>query len=356
MTTEDTATPFPTDGQNPARRQFLTAAALAAAAPIAGCAGAPASPASDASDVRGTAHYAIKQTSDGPVRLFLWRKVAAGGGSRGSGPLGTVVFVHGSSVQSQPAFDLQIPGRSEVSVMDAFARRGFDTWCFDCEGYGRSDKKRPINADIAEGARDVAAAVEEIVRITGRSQVLLYGSSSGALRAGLYAQQRPERVKRLTLDALVWTGEGSPTLAERRKRVAQFRAANRRPIDRAFVRSIFTRDHPGTSDLTVVEAFADQVLALDDSMPTGTYLDMSANLPVIDPRQIRVPTLVMRGQWDGIASLEDVNRFFLALPNPDKQLIVMPGVAHTSLRSKNYKLVHHFLASFLSQPDPVYVG
>lgn len=360
MNTEYTATPAEDGARTPARRQFLTAAALAAAAPIAGCAGTPASPGSGASDasggVRGTAHTAIKQTADGPVRLFLWRKVAAGGVPPGTGSAGTVVFVHGSSVQSQPAFDLQIPGRSDVSVMDSFARRGFDTWCFDCEGYGRSDKKRPINADIAEGARDVAAAVEEIVRITGRSQVLLYGSSSGALRAGLYAQQRPDRVKRLTLDALVWTGEGSPTLAERRKRVAQFRASNRRPIDRAFVRSIFTRDHPGTSDLTVVEAFADQVLALDDSMPTGTYLDMSANLPVIDPRQIRVPTLVMRGQWDGIASLEDVNRFFLALPNPDKQLIVMPGVAHTSLRSKNYKLVHHFLASFLSQPDPVYVG
>ena len=45
-----------------------------------------------------------------------------------------------------------------------------------------------------------------------------------------------------------------PTLAERRKRLPQFRASNRRPIDRDFVRSIFTRDHPGTSDLTLVEA------------------------------------------------------------------------------------------------------
>ena len=71
---------------------------------------------------------------------------------------------------------------------------------------------------------------------------------------------------------------------------------------------------------------------------------------------IAVPTLIMRGQWDGIASMQDVNDFFMRLPNPDKQLVVMPGVAHTSLRSKNYKLVHHFLASFLSQPDPIYVG
>jgi pimeloyl-ACP methyl ester carboxylesterase len=120
------------------------------------------------------------------------------------------------------------------------------------------------------------------------------------------------------LDAFVWTGEGSPTLAERKKRVAEYRAKNRRPIDRAMIRSIFTRDHPDTSDQTIVEAFADAVLALDDSVPTGTYLDMSANLPVCDPEKITVPTLILRGQYDGIASFQDLASFFAKLPNPDK--------------------------------------
>src|SRR3954453_12505924 len=109
---------------------------------------------------------------------------------------------------------------------------------------------------------------------------------------------------------MVYTGEGSPTLAERRKRLASFRASHRRPIDREMIRSIFTRDHPGTSDLGVVEAFADAVLALDDSVPTGTYVDMSANLPVCDPAKIVVPTMLMRGQFDGIASFRDLANFF----------------------------------------------
>jgi len=30
--------------------------------------------------------------------------------------------------------------------MEWFAARGFDTWCMDNEGYGRSDKSRPITA------------------------------------------------------------------------------------------------------------------------------------------------------------------------------------------------------------------
>jgi alpha-beta hydrolase superfamily lysophospholipase len=69
----------------------------------------------------------------------------------------------------------------------------------------------------------------------------------------------------------------------------------------------------------VVEAFADAVLALDKLVPTGTYVDMSANLPVIDPTKISVPVLIMRGQWDGIASFQDLANFFTKVPNPDKR-------------------------------------
>jgi pimeloyl-ACP methyl ester carboxylesterase len=163
-------------------------------------------------------------------------------------------------------------------------------------------------------------------------------------------------VARLALDAMVWTGEGSPTLHERRKKLPEFSSKNRRPIDRAFVHSIFNRDHPGTAEDKVIEAFADQILKLDDSVPTGTYVDMCSKLPVCDPEKITVPTLIMRGQWDGIASFEDLSAFFAKLPNPDKQFAVMPGVSHASFQQKNYMLVYHILMSFFTQPAPVYRG
>ena len=305
--------------------------------------------------VSGTEHWTTKRAGADSVKLFLWRKRLKDAASTAARH-GTILFVHGSSVSATPVFDLQIPGKPEASTMDAFARLGYDTWCVDCEGYGRSDKSRPVNADVSCGADDLAAASEYILQQNAGQRLLLYGASSGALRAGLFAQRHPERVGRLALDALVWTGEGSPTLAERKKRLAEYRASNRRPIDRAFVQSIFTRDHPGTSDLTVVDAFADAVLALDTSVPTGTYIDMSANLPVVDPEKITAPTLIMRGQWDGIASYQDLANFFAKLPNPDKQFAVMPGIAHTSTRSKNWALVYHLLDGWFSQPAPVYVG
>jgi pimeloyl-ACP methyl ester carboxylesterase len=298
--------------------------------------------------ITGQEHW----TTKGEVKLFLWEKTL--GKPDASKP--TVLFVHGSSMASQPTFDLTVPGRPDSSAMDWFAARGFNTWTVDMEGYGRSDKRRDTRASIADGADDLAAASDYIMKARGISNFLVYGISSGALRAAMFAERHPERVSRLALDAFVWTGEGSPTLAERTKKLPEFQKMNRRPIDRAFVHSIFNRDHPGCAEEKVIEAFADQILALDDSMPTGTYVDMCSRLPVVDPTKIAAPTIIMRGQWDGIASFEDLMKFFERLPNPDKQFSVMAGISHASFQQINYRTVYHILHSFFTQPEPLYRG
>jgi non-heme chloroperoxidase len=294
----------------------------------------------------GTEHW----TTKGGVKLFLWNKPAAAGVPKA----GTIFFVHGSSMASQPTFDLYVPGRPDSSVMEYFAARGFDTWTMDNEGYGRSTKDRAQNNDISNGADDLAAGTEYVMKASGAKKMHMYGISSGALKAGLFAERHPDRVDRLALDAFVWTGEGSPTLAERKKKLPQFQATHRRPIDRAFVHSIFNRDHPGTADAATVEAFADAILALDDSMPTGTYVDMCSKLPLLDPTRITNPTIVMRGEYDGIASFEDLIAFFTKLPNADKQFAVMAGISHASFQQKNYRVVYHILESFFTQPAPLY--
>ncbi len=335
------------------RRLFLASSALATTGALSTTDAAAQSTSASAPDVTGQAHWTVKKVGSESVKLFMWNKKLA----KSNVPSrGTIVFVHGSSMASTPVFDLQMKGRDDASLMDWFARQGYDTWCFDCEGYGRSDKTRNVNANISCGADDLEAVSEYIMKTNGGQKLLTYGSSSGALRAALFAQRHPERVARMVLDAMVWTGQGSPTLAERKKKLPAYLASNRRPIDRDMIRSIFTRDHPGTSDMSVVETFADAVLALDSSVPTGTYIDMSANLPVCDPEKINVPTLILRGQFDGIASFQDLAAFFEKLAHPDKQFVVMQGIAHTSTRSKNYATVYHILSNYFAQPGPVYKG
>ena len=299
------------------------------------------------STVTGAEHWASK----GDVRLFLWEKYV---GSPTGKP--AVLFVHGSSMASQPTFDLSVPGRADSSVMDWFARRGFVCWCVDMEGYGRSDKWRDIYCDIANGADDLTAATDYITRTRGIASFLTYGISSGALRAALFAQRHPPRVSRLALDAFVWTGKGAPTLDQRRKKLPEFLARKRRPIDRGFVYSIFERDHPDTAEKRVVDAFADAILALDDSMPNGTYIDMCSKLPVVDPERIEVPTLILRGQYDGIAAFDDLLEFFKRLSNPDKQFSMMAGISHASFQQKNYLMVYQILYAFFTQPAPAYSG
>ena len=276
---------------------------------------------------------------------FLWNKKRA----LNTTHQGTILFIHGSSWCSQPTFDLHVEGRPWSSVMDFFAAKGYDTWCLDNEGYGRSDKSRDINFGVENGAQDIVAATDYILQHDQLKKVLLYGISSGALKSALFTQWYPERVSRLALDAFVWTGKESPTLVERRKMLPNLVGVQRRPFNREVIQSVFDRDHPGTADQKMIDAFATASLALDDSVPTGTYIDMCTKLPLIDPLKVVVPTIIMRGQFDGIAGVDDLIEFFKRLPNPDKHFAMMPGVAHASFQQNNYLLVYDVLSSFFGQ-------
>jgi pimeloyl-ACP methyl ester carboxylesterase len=282
-------------------------------------------------------------------KLFLWEKPRTG-----EPPRGTILFVHGSSMASTPGFDLQAPGVDYVSAMDWFAAQGFDTWTVDHRGYGRSYKGPEFLATIADGADDLEAASAYIMKERNTGPLYVYGISSGALRAALFAERHPERVKRLALDAYVWTGKGSPTLEERRKKLAQWKGSTRRPISREFINSIHTRDKVYTVNPALVDPYVKAVLALDDSVPNGTYIDMCENLPVNDPAKITVPTIIMRGQYDGIAGLDDLLDFFKRLPNADKEFAIMPDISHGSFNQMNHMRAYHILYSFLTRPEPVY--
>jgi len=303
-------------------------------------------------DIVATEHWTNKKVGGDDIRLFVYRKKL----NTNDPVAGTILFTHGSSMASTPTFDLQVTGRPFSSVMDWFAAKGFDTWCVDMEGYGRSDKTRDITFDISNGADDLAAASAYITQHCGAEKFLLYGISSGALRAAKFAERYPERVARIALDAFVWTGEGSPTLAERKKKLPQFREQKRRPIDLDFVRTIFSRDHPGTADDAVVEAFANAICALDDSIPNGTYIDMCSNLPLIDPAKLTMPTIIMRGEYDGIAGMQDLIDFYQALATTDKQFTVMPGISHASFQQKNYMMAYEILHGFYTRSEPLYTG
>lgn len=283
----------------------------------------------------------------GDVKLYMFRKrVGAPPAGRTDKPV--LFLVHGSSISST-SFDLTVPGKGEYSMMNEFARSGFDVWTMDFEGYGRSSRTER-NANVAQGVENLTAAVQVLTRETGNQKFHLFGESSGALRAGAFAMAMPEVIDRLVLAAFTYTGEGSPTLADRAKQVEFYRTHNRRPRDRAMIRSIFTRDKPGTSDPAVGDALADAELKFGNDVPTGTYLDMTANLPVVDPLKVHVPVLLVRGEYDGIATEVDLINFFRQLPVADRQFSILPGLAHSLALGINRQLFWHVMQAFLEMP------
>ena len=72
--------------------------------------------------IMGESHW----TEKGDVELFMWRKAP----DRAVQSRGTILFIHGSSMASQPTFDLRIPGRHGRKVFNDLCLNGASgKWC-----------------------------------------------------------------------------------------------------------------------------------------------------------------------------------------------------------------------------------
>src|SRR6187402_2714896 len=286
------------------------------------------------------------------VKLNLWRK-RIGAPAPGEQARPVLFLVHGSSNSSRSSYDLSVPGKGEYSLMNVFARYGYDVWTMDHDGYGYSGSSGN-NSDIASGVEDLKAAMPVLQKETGLTKMHMYGTSSGAIRAAAFAQARPEHVDRLILSAFTYKGDGAAEIARRRARIDELRANTRRKRDAAMIRSIFTRDgHAGTTDPAVPEAIIAAEMKFGDQIPTGTYLDMAANLPIVDPKKVLSPVLMLRGIWDGNSTNEDLLEFYTQLPNGDRQFVILPETAHSPGYGKNRHLLYYAIKNFLAAPAPV---
>ena len=281
------------------------------------------------------------------VKLWVYRKRL-----EGAQPKARLFLVHGSSYSGKTMFDLQVPEREGYSMMDVFARKGYEVWTMDHEGYGHSQKTSG-NSDIQSGVEDLKAAMAVVEKAGTAPRLAFFGQSSGALRAARFASQHPQHVEKLALDAFVWTGKDSPTLAARAKNLPQYQKSNRRPVSAEFYRSVFTRDHSGASEPMLGDIVAKEEMQYGDSVPTGTYIDMTTKLPLVDPEKVKCPVMIVRAEHDGIATDEDILAFFAKLPSPDKELVKISGLAHTALLGVNRARFHHALHAFLSMPARV---
>ncbi len=307
----------------------------------------PAAAAHPAGDIWSSEYWAKK----GDVRLNLWRK-RIGAPAAGETPRPVLFLVHGSSNSARSSYDLRVPGKGEYSLMNVLARYGYDVWTMDHDGYGYSGSSGN-NSDIASGVEDIKAAIPIVMKETGQQKTHFYGTSSGGIRAAAFAQTSPERVGRLILSAFTYKGDGAAEIGRRRAHIDELRANPRRKRDAAMIRSIFTRDgYAASYDPAVAEAIIAEEMKFGDRIPSGTYLDMAANLPIVDPKKIRSPVLMLRGEFDGNSTNDDLLDFYRQLPNGDRQFVILPLTAHAVGYGINRRLLHYAMHNFLAAPAP----
>src|SRR5258708_9011785 len=183
-------------------------------------------------------------------------------------PRQPVLFlVHGSSNAARSSYDLTVPGTGEYSMVNAFARYGYNVWIVDPD-CSRNSHSSGNNSDIASGVEDLKAAMTVVMAETGQQKIHFYGTSSGGIRAAAYAQAQPDRVDRLILSAFTYKGEGAEEIQRRQKNIESLRANPRRKRHANTTRSNFTRDgHPAIYDPAVAETIIAAEMKFGDTIP-----------------------------------------------------------------------------------------
>ena len=281
-----------------------------------------------------------------PNVLIHVREVVLSGRERTAPKDGKVLLLlHGYPTPGYIAFDLD---HENCSMMRYLALHGWDTFALDYEGYGLStrppsmdvpstfpESKAPIHSDVA--INDVERVVDFIMNLRGVEKVHLLGWSLGASRtAPIYTIRHQDRVAKLVLFA---PGYESLGLAE------QYRGYEGYMNITVKVMTI----HPslgdwyqlGTKDELLIpgvfEVVRDALLDSDPKsdelggsflVPLGRLVDMLRANPQFDASKITIPTLVIRGEYDKVATREDNKLLVEELASDVKKYVEIPNASH----------------------------
>lgn len=351
--------------------------------PAAGPDGAPA-PINAAtsnwdSQILSIDHY-VPHTSTNPanagetVQLFVRERVK----DTARGDADVVLFVHGGSVPSVPAFDL---GFEHYSWLAWLAQAGFDVFAMDLTGYGRSPRPQmadPCNVNPAQQSllipRNMPAAcpatypfrlatsqsewdeldrvVDYLRALRNVERVSLVAWSAGAQRVGPYVARHPEKLKYVLFDAPVFT-PSSPTNPPATLPVPGFPMTLQTRADLYRLRWDPEVQCADQIEDGVRDAIWDEAMANDDvgrtwgppegvmRVPTRTvwgWNTSAANL-------ISVPALIIVGEHDGF--LTAGQNLYRDLGTARKVFVKVACGSHFMPWERQHKVLHHVSKNWL---------
>lgn len=312
-----------------ALRQFAAIAVV-----ISGFA-APSGP----QQVAGVEHWVEREG----IKLYVWEKYVGSPADKG-----LIVLAHGSATAGKESFDLQVPGKPSYSLMDYLAREGFDVFALDTRGFGRSTHP-DAHMTTQEASEDLNAVVDHVLKLRGGKRVNLLGWSWGTQYGGMFVIAHPEKVEKYVSYAQMHVD--SPDIAKRRPRIEAFRKNPYVTIAEAGWKPRFSSLTPAeANDPEVVDVYAKAAAQVERKTATGPQLDMVTIMPMLNPRLIAVPTMLIHGQYDDVADLDGLLPFFRQLPHPYKKYVVVPNAGHMMHLQKGHQLFQRELTAFFKAP------
>jgi pimeloyl-ACP methyl ester carboxylesterase len=343
------------------RRAVLAAPPLLAATTLL-----PASAGAQAAPIVTEEH--MVPSGDAGIELFLRNKRQEGVSAR---PDRTVLFVHGATYPAHTAFDLPLGG---LSWMDYIAGRGFDVWCMDLRGYGRSTRPPEMaqppeaNPPLVRGETavgDIGSVAAFIRQRRSLPKIVHMGWGSGTSLMARFAAENPNLVERLVLYAPQWLHEG-PSLAATNTGAT---LGAYRLVTQAQARERWLTGVPEAKRATLIppgwfEHWAGVTWATDPEgqrrnppalrAPNGVMLDgreyWQAGKPFYDPAKITMPALLVVGEWDRDTPPALANALFpLLTASPGKRLVVLGEGTHTILMERNRGALFQSVQVFLEE-------
>lgn len=278
---------------------------------------------------------------------------------------GVVLYVHGATFPASLAMGYRF---DEYSWADDIAHAGFDAWGFDFLGYGASDRYSAMSAEPTQSpplgrapaaARQVGAAVRCVLAAAKVRQLAMVAHSWGSMPAALFACERPEEVEKLVLfGPILQRGlEKLPT-------PESLPGYTLITVSAQYQR--FTEDLPkGEPEVLLkrhFERWAIDYLACDPESagrtppavktPLGPAADIyaawSGQLPY-EPKRLRTPTLLVRGEWDSLCADTDATWFIERCGAPHKADVKVAKGTHLMHLEQSrfglYDAANEFLAS-----------
>lgn len=289
----------------------------------------------------------------------------------------TVLFVHGATTPCETGFDLALDG---LSWMQYIAERGYDTWFVNVRGFGRSSRPPQMSAPAAANppavrtpvaAQDVGCAMDFIRARRSLDRLTLIGHSWGTRIMSMVTIADNDKVHKLVLYAPGWM-RSSPSLTDPGGTLGAYRTVTLADV----IKRRSTGLPPGVRHADLMpqawfDAWAEAAFAADPwgnaqnprvmRAPTGPQADnrefFQAGREQYDPAGIRVPTLLIVGEWDADTPPSMAQALFARLVNaPYKRLVIVGKATHILFTELNRLQLFREVQLFLDEPIEQHAG